>query len=943
MGWRLTDLFSTSDSSSATSHSQQTASHVSSSSSATHVSSTPSAVPPSAAAPAVPGAAIAAPTSRAASETAYRAAGHRYGVAPGGNSHMSRLDAAAAAAAAAPLATAPGATPAVIVLAPPQRPSSSAISPLPPSAFAPFARGGSPAAVPPLARPDASPSATPPSDAAGDTFFSPRDSFSSAHGFSARESSSPFSHHSLDSAHPSSRVSSGAVLQFVYAIAVVDRDELWNYPGVPPLLILFALSPPPSTFSPALPPTIPRAVLPRLSPPLPLHPHQIAYTQLVVRRALGFAQGFLLVTFESTQKSPRYKGFLLLVLCSNAQTPAPFPTTPSRALPLFPHSTSCRIAYTMLVVRRALGFARGFPLLILFAHVAALLLATWMGVWTFGVSGIMAQDQAKLERWWILLLFAMSIFWTAAVVCNMVHVVTAGVMSAWFAASSAEQNASSAAAGEGASAAEEGRGGAAVPPQQFQLAPGRITLEATWHALIGLGSICYGSLFSPPIHVIRWMIRGVRSWCIGNECFFFIINLAFNFIEALTRAFNAFGFVTVSASPCEAPQNIANECFFLIFNLAFNFIEALTRAFNAFGFVTVSASPCEAPQYIANECFFLIFNLAFNFIEALTRAFNAFGFVTVSASPCEAPQNIANECFFLIFNLAFNFIEALTRAFNAFGFVTVSASPCEAPQNIANECFFLIFNLAFNFIESLTRAFNAFGFVTVSSSPCEAPQNIADECFFLIFNLAFNFIEALTRAFNAFGFVTVSASPCEAPQNIANECFFLIFNLAFNFIEALTRAFNAFGFVTLAMYGRSFNRSSVDAWELFQSTGVEAVIAYDLSGAVLLMAVMLAAMVAGTAAGVWGWYVAQELVVVIGAMGIVTGAAMAGVVLSVVEGAVTATYVTAAEDPTLIGCVDAEFAAQLLDTLHQRLQHRSGKPLPPSLASDGLVGGVPAT
>ncbi|CAI5974791.1 unnamed protein product [Closterium sp. NIES-64] len=341
----------------------------------------------------------------------------------------------------------------------------------------------------------------------------------------------------------------------------------------------------------------------------------------------------------------------------------------------------------------------------------------------------------------------MSIFWTAAVVCNMVHVVTAGVMSAWFAASSAEQNASSAAAGEAASAAEEGRGGAAVPPQQFQLAPGRVTLEATWHALIGLGSICYGSLFSPPIHVMRWMIRGVRAWCIGNECFLFIINLT------------------------------------------------------------------------SREC---------------------------------APGGIANECFFCIIN------------------PTLSTCSAYLP---------------------LTPSYHS------RSGAC----------------------------------------------GHANECFFFIINLAFNFIEALTRAFNAFGFVTLAMYGRSFNRSSVDAWELFQSTGVEAVIAYDLSGAVLLMAVMLAAMVAGTAAGVWGWFVAQELVVVIGAMGIVTGAAMAGVVLSVVEGAVTATYVTAAEDPTLIGCVDAEFAAQLLDTLHQRLQHRSGKPLPPSLASDGLVGGVPAT
>ncbi|CAI7753134.1 unnamed protein product [Closterium sp. NIES-53] len=711
MGWRLTDLFSTSDSSSsATSRSQQTASHVSSSSSAAHVSSTPSAVP-SAAAPAAPAGAVAAPASRDASETASRAAGHRYGVALGGNSHMSRLDAAAAAAAAAPLATAPGATPAGIVLAPPQRPYSSAISPLPPSAFAPFARGGGPAGAPPLARPDASPSATPPSDAAGDTFFSPRDSFSSAHGFSARESSSPFSHHSLDSVHPSSRVSSGLRA----GRSLPSLDPSIRKPRRPHdllFLVLFVAClvgtgyasvrigcsrwtiPPPSNSSSNSGGANSGAQID--------HSTKEFWPVLMVAAAVALAAGTVLLQLLFFYTNMAIK-VVVHVLTTYIAVVSVFCFWDKEyfwgiffaigAVLQFVYAIAVvdRIAYTMLVVRRALGFARGFPLLILFAHVAALLLATWMGVWTFGVSGIMAQDQAKLERWWILLLFAMSIFWTAAVVCNMVHVVTAGVMSAWFAASSAEQNPSSAAAGESVSAAEEGRGGVAVPPQQFQLAPGRVTLEATWHALIGLGSICYGSLFSPPIHVIRWMIRGVRAWCIGNECFFFIINLAFNFIEALTRAFNAFGFVT------------------------------------------------------------------------------------------------------------------------------------------------------------------------------------------------------------------------------------------------------------LAMYGRSFNRSSVDAWELFQSTGVEAVIAYDLSGAVLLMAVMLAAMVAGTAAGVWGWFVAQELVVVIGAMGIVTGAAMAGVVLSVVEGAVTATYVTAAEDPTLIGCVDAEFAAQLLDTLHQRLQHRSGKPLPPSLASDGLVGGVPAT
>ena len=66
-----------------------------------------------------------------------------------------------------------------------------------------------------------------------------------------------------------------------------------------------------------------------------------------------------------------------------------------------------------------------------------------------------------------------------------------------------------------------------------------------------------------------------------------------------------------------------------------------------------------------------------------------------------------------------------------------------------------------------------------------------------------------------------------------------------------------------------------------------------------------------------------------------------GVSLMLVISAVAATYVVCAEDPSLIGAVDAEFAAQLLDMLHLRLQHRSGKPVVPNLASTGVPGGIP--
>jgi hypothetical protein len=55
----------------------------------------------------------------------------------------------------------------------------------------------------------------------------------------------------------------------------------------------------------------------------------------------------------------------------------------------------------------------------------------------------------------------------------------------------------------------------------------------------------------------------------------------------------------------------------------------------------------------------------------------------------------------------------------------------------------------------------------------------------------------------------------------------------------------------IAVHGKSFNRSARDAWELFQSTGVEAIIAYDCSGAVLLMVTLLGGLITGTCSGVW--------------------------------------------------------------------------------------------
>lgn len=127
------------------------------------------------------------------------------------------------------------------------------------------------------------------------------------------------------------------------------------------------------------------------------------------------------------------------------------------------------------------------------------------------------------------------------------------------------------------------------------------------------------------------------------------------------------------------------------------------------------------------------------------------------------------------------------------------------------------------------------------------------------------------------------------------------------------------------MYGKGFNRASCDAWELFQSTGVEALIAYDLTGAILFMGIVLGGLFTGTAAGCWCWFVRSERVVMVGATSMLMGAMLVGVTLVTISSAVTAIYTTYAEDPALIGRVDAEFAEQIAQVLLSRLQHRSGK------------------
>lgn len=78
-------------------------------------------------------------------------------------------------------------------------------------------------------------------------------------------------------------------------------------------------------------------------------------------------------------------------------------------------------------------------------------------------------------------------------------------------------------------------------------------------------------------------------------------------------------------------------------------------------------------------------------------------------------------------------------------------------------------------------------------------------------------------------------------------------------------------FYQIAVHGKGFNRAARDAWELLQSTGVEALVAYDCSGAVLLMGTVLGGLITGTCAGVWTWMTWSDRVIMVGSTAMLMG------------------------------------------------------------------------
>ncbi|XP_020966685.1 CTL-like protein DDB_G0274487 isoform X2 [Arachis ipaensis] len=177
-----------------------------------------------------------------------------------------------------------------------------------------------------------------------------------------------------------------------------------------------------------------------------------------------------------------------------------------------------RLPFTMLVLQKAVQMVWNLPEVMRVAYLFMVVVLLWMALWSFGAAGVVASSIGDGGRWWLLVVFSVSLFWTGAVLCNTVHVIVSGmVFLVLF---------------------HGGREAASIPDDSL--------MKSLQYALTtSFGSICYGSLFTAAIRTLRWKIRGFRSKIGNNECLLCCVDFLFHLVETLVRFFNKYAYVQV--------------------------------------------------------------------------------------------------------------------------------------------------------------------------------------------------------------------------------------------------------------------------------------------------------------------------------------------------------------------------------------------------------------
>ncbi|KAI7984705.1 Actin-related protein 2 [Camellia lanceoleosa] len=74
-----------------------------------------------------------------------------------------------------------------------------------------------------------------------------------------------------------------------------------------------------------------------------------------------------------------------------------------------------RLPFTMWVLQGAVKMVWSLPEVMRVACTFMLVMLLWLALWSFGAAGVVASSMGDGGRWWLLVVFSLSLFWTSAV------------------------------------------------------------------------------------------------------------------------------------------------------------------------------------------------------------------------------------------------------------------------------------------------------------------------------------------------------------------------------------------------------------------------------------------------------------------------------------------------------------------------------------------------
>ncbi|CAL5403527.1 unnamed protein product [Camellia sinensis] len=86
------------------------------------------------------------------------------------------------------------------------------------------------------------------------------------------------------------------------------------------------------------------------------------------------------------------------------------------------------LPFTMWVLQGAVKMVWSLLGVMRVACTFMLVMLLWLALWSFGAAGVVASSMGDGGRWWLLVVFSVSLFWMSAVLCNTVHVIVSGMV-----------------------------------------------------------------------------------------------------------------------------------------------------------------------------------------------------------------------------------------------------------------------------------------------------------------------------------------------------------------------------------------------------------------------------------------------------------------------------------------------------------------------------------